>query len=50
MNGILINKEFHKEVGIFGSGNNLQDTKVLWAERALTKGVKFKAIVNAANI
>jgi len=50
MNGILINKDFHKEVGAFGSGNNLQDTKVLWADRALTKGVKFKAIVNAANI
>lgn len=50
MNGILLNKEFYNEVGEFGSGNSLQDTKVLWAERALNKGVRFKAIVNACNI
>ena len=50
MNGILMNKEFYHEVGEFGSGNSLQDTKVLWAEKALNKGVKFKAIVNACNI
>lgn len=49
MNGLLINKKFYTEVGEFGSGNSLQNTKLLWAERALNKGVKFKAIVNACN-
>lgn len=50
MNGILINKSFYTEVGEFGTGNSLQDTKILWADRALQKGVRFKAIVNACNI
>lgn len=50
MNGILINKSFYDEVGEFGTGNSLQDTKILWADRALQKGVRFKAIVNACNI
>lgn len=50
MNGILINKSFYEKVGEFGSGNNLQDTKILWAARALENGVKFKAIVGACNI
>jgi hypothetical protein len=50
MNGILINKSFYAKVGEFGSGNNLQDTKILWADRALQNGVKFKAIVGACNI
>jgi hypothetical protein len=50
MNGILINKAFYDKVGEFGSGNDLQDTKILWADRALQNGVKFKAIVGACNI
>lgn len=50
MNGILINKHFYEEVGEFGTGNSLADTKIYWADRALQKGVKFKAIVNACNI
>lgn len=49
MNGLLISKEFYGQVGEFGSGNTLQNTKILWAERALEKGVRFKAIVNACN-
>lgn len=49
MNGLLISKEFYNQVGEFGSGNTLQNTKILWAERALEKGVRFKAIVNACN-
>ena len=50
MNGILINKNFYQSVGKFGSGNTLQNTKLMWAERALEKGVQFKAIVNACNL
>jgi len=49
LNGILINRNFYTEVGEFGSGNSIQDTKILWADRALEKGVRFKAIVNACN-
>lgn len=50
MNGILLSKQFYDEVGEFGSGKNLQITKLLWAERALEKGARFKAIVGATNI
>jgi len=47
MNGLLISKQFHEEVGDFGSGNHLDITKLIWADRAIQKGVKFKAIVGA---
>jgi hypothetical protein len=50
VNGILINKNFHKSVGNFGSGNPLKVTKLNWAEMALEKGVQFKAIVGAFSI
>lgn len=47
MNGLLISKQFHEEVGDFGTGNQLDITKLIWADRAMQKGVKFKAIVGA---
>lgn len=47
MNGLLISKQFHEEVGDFGSGNQLDITKLIWADKAVQKGVKFKAIVGA---
>jgi hypothetical protein len=50
MNGVLINKEFHKHVGEFGSGNTLKVTKLMWAANAAYLGGKFKAIVGAFNI
>lgn len=50
INGILINQKFHASVGNFGSGNPLKVTKLNWAERALEKGVNFKAIVGAFSI
>ena len=50
INGILINQNFHAAVGNFGSGNPLKVTKLNWAERALEKGVNFKAIVGAFSI
>ena len=50
INGILINKEFFDEVGPFGEENDLKITKLEWADRAIKKGGKFKAIVNAMNL
>lgn len=50
MNGILISNQFYNEVGQFGSGKSLQITKLLWAERAIALGGRFKAIVGAMNI
>jgi len=50
MNGIFINKNFHKEVGDFGKGNDLQITKLIWAAKAIEKGGKFKAIVGVKNL
>jgi hypothetical protein len=47
MNGILINKNFFQSVGEFGSGNPLKLTKLIWADKAMAKGCKFKAIVGA---
>jgi hypothetical protein len=49
LNGLLLNKKFHEEVGDFGSGNDLMVTKLIWADRALSMGVKFKAIVKGGN-
>lgn len=45
MNGLLINKKFHQEVGDFGKGNDLKLTKLIWADKVMTKGGKFKGIV-----
>lgn len=50
MNGLLISKQFYREVGDFGSGKNLQVTKLLWAEKAMSIGGRFKGIVGAVNI
>lgn len=47
MNGVLINKNFFNLVGNFGSGNPLKLTKLVWADKAINKGCKFKAIVGA---
>jgi hypothetical protein len=48
MDGLLINKKFHEEVGEFGDGDDLEITKLMWAGKAVEKGAKFKAIVGAA--
>ena len=47
MNGLLISKQFHEEVGDFGTGNQLDITKLIWADKAMQKGAKFKAVVGA---
>jgi hypothetical protein len=47
LDGLLINKKFHSEVGNFGSGDNLNFTKLVWADKAMSLGARFKAIVGA---
>lgn len=47
MDGLLINKKFHEEVGDFGDADDLEITKLMWAGKAIEKGAKFKAIVGA---
>lgn len=47
MNGVLINRNFFESVGEFGSGNPLKLTKLIWADKAINAGCKFKAIVGA---
>lgn len=50
MNGILLNRKFFEEVGNFESGNDIKLTKLEWAGRAIAKGAKFKAIVQALDV
>jgi hypothetical protein len=50
INGLLINRHFHGEVGDMGFGKNLQYTKLIWADKAIQKGAKFKGIVGAMNL
>lgn len=47
INGMLVNRKFFNEVGNFITGNDLKLTKLEWASRAILKGAKFKAIVQA---
>jgi hypothetical protein len=49
INGLLINKHFYIDVGNFKDVNDFQITKLEWADKALNKGAKFKAIVNSGN-
>lgn len=44
INGLLIHKNTLKEVGDFGD-EPLEMARVLWATRAIAKGVQFKAIL-----
>ena len=50
INGLLLNRNFHSEVGELGFGKNLQYTKLIWADKAMQKGANFKGIVGAINI
>ena len=50
VNGLLLNKNFVSTVGNFLTGNDLKLTKLEWADRAITKGAKFKAIVQALDV
>jgi hypothetical protein len=49
LNGLLLNKNFHEEVGDFGAGNDLMVTKLIWADKALQHGAKFKGLVAGGN-
>jgi hypothetical protein len=45
INGIMIHQNAIKEVGEFGSGADLSLVKLHWANKAIEKGYKFKALV-----
>lgn len=45
LNGLLLNKAFYNEVGEFGDYESQEITKLIWADKAMQFGAKFKAIV-----
>jgi hypothetical protein len=45
INGILINKKAIKEVGDFTDEDNIVNSKLLWAAKAIEKGFKFRGLV-----
>lgn len=47
LNGLFINKKTWKEVGNMDNEGTLEEIKILWATKAIEKGVKFKAIAGS---
>jgi hypothetical protein len=47
LNGLFIHKEAFKEVGKMEADGPLAECKAAWAERAVTKGYRFKAIIGS---
>jgi hypothetical protein len=47
LNGLFINKKTWKEVGNMENEGTLEECKILWATKAIEKGVKFKAIAGS---
>ena len=45
LNGLFINRRFFKEVGEFEEEGELELVKMIWAEKAMSKGCRFKAII-----
>lgn len=44
-NGMFINKTSFQDIGDFPDTNSLDTSKLLWANKAIEKGYKFKGIV-----
>jgi len=47
LNGLFINKKTWNEVGEMSNEGTFEEIKILWALRAIDKGVKFKAIAGS---
>lgn len=47
LNGLFINRRFFKEVGDFEDEGELDIIKLIWADKAMCLGCRFKAIVGA---
>ena len=46
-NGLFINKKTWKEVGEMENEGTIEEIKILWATKAIEKGVRFKAIAGS---
>jgi len=46
-NGLYLNKKTFREIGEFQESGELLEVKCEWAERALEKGCRFKAIIGS---
>ena len=47
LNGLFINKKTWKEVGEMENEGTFEEIKLMWALKAINKGVKFKAIAGS---
>lgn len=47
LNGLFINKKFFREVGDFEDEGELEHIKLIWADKAMSLGCRFKAIIGA---
>ena len=47
LNGLFINRQFFKQVGDFDDDGELEHIKLLWADKAIGNGCRFKAIIGA---
>lgn len=47
LNGLFINKNTWREVGDMGNEGTFEEIKILWALKAIDKGVRFRAIVGS---
>ncbi len=47
INGMLIHKSTFNKVGPFPDMESIKDSKLIWANKAIEKGFKFKGIVGA---
>ena len=47
LNGIMIHSKTFKETGDFIEGESLELSRLGWAEKAITKGHRFKAVLGA---
>lgn len=45
MNGMLMHRNVHKDVGLFDDSFDIPISKLIWANRAIESGYKFKAIL-----
>lgn len=48
INGILIHKKAFDEIGLFSNDNPLEICKLMWADEAIEKGYRFKAVLGAS--
>lgn len=45
LNGLFVNRKVFKEIGEFEEEGELEFVKMIWAEKAMAKGCRFKAVI-----